>query len=290
MRKMTTLYIIGNGFDLWHDLPTSYSQFYEFAQSTLDELENYYSFDLHDHEPWHDFENALGAFCWEDFFDFHNEVDIQAEDFRPSFVYGLEDELTEQTDIHVSTVKETFIGWVNQIDVTRASEKITFPENAHFITFNYTSTLQLIYGIEDESVFHIHGRAETNDDLIFGHGENIVEIPEVDEDGESTRSMFSDAKSAARYPLHALKKPVDDVLEQNSSYFEELGDVTEVVIIGHSLNAIDLPYFRRIANGTEGARWKVCCYTDEERTEHAQALIGCGISQDQIEICKYDEL
>ena len=61
---MTNLYIIGNGFDLWHGLPTSYREFYEFAQDTLDELGNYYLFDLSVHEPWHDFENALAAFEW----------------------------------------------------------------------------------------------------------------------------------------------------------------------------------------------------------------------------------
>jgi len=56
---MNTLYVIGNGFDLWHGLPTSYRQFYEFAKDTLDELEEHYLFDPNDDVPWYDFENAL---------------------------------------------------------------------------------------------------------------------------------------------------------------------------------------------------------------------------------------
>jgi hypothetical protein len=39
---MTTLYIIGNGFDLWHGLPTGYGDFYEHAKEALDEMEAYY--------------------------------------------------------------------------------------------------------------------------------------------------------------------------------------------------------------------------------------------------------
>ncbi|CED57349.1 putative uncharacterized protein [Aliivibrio wodanis] len=139
---MKSLYIIGNGFDLWHDLPTSYAKFYEFAKNTLDELENYYSFDLQELEPWHDFENALGAFDANSFLEFHNEVDIMSDDFKQKQIFGLEDEITEQTDIHVSTVQETFIGWVNQIDVSQIKTKMQFPEDSHFLTFNYTSTLQ----------------------------------------------------------------------------------------------------------------------------------------------------
>lgn len=287
---MKTLYIIGNGFDLWHGLPTSCGEFYEFAKNTLDELENYYSFELHEHEPWHDFENALGAFSWENFFDFHNEVDIYAEDFRPKEIYGLEDELAEQTDIHVSTVKEAFVGWVNQIDVKLTQPQMKFIKDSQFITFNYTSTLQSVYKIEDDQVFHIHGRAEINDDLIFGHGENVVEPLELDDDGEITSSMFSDAEEVARYPLTALKKPVKGILKQNKSYFEQLSDVFEILIIGHSLNTIDQPYFRCVAHNAVNARWKVFCYTEEERDGHVLSLTNCGISQDKIEVCTYADL
>lgn len=287
---MSTLYVIGNGFDLWHDLPTSYRHFYEFAEGCLDELENYYSFDLHEYEPWHDFENALGDFCWENFFDYYNEIDVGAEDFRPSFVYGLEDEITEQTDIHVTTIKEAFLEWIAQIDIREANRKMLFPDDAQFINFNYTSTLQFTYGIDDSKVMHIHGRAEKNDDLIFGHGADIIEESEIDEDGESNRTMFSDAEGAAKYPLYALKKPVDEVLDKNGSYFNRLTGITEVIVIGHSLNNIDMPYFKKIVECAPGAQWKVCCYINEERTEHIQKLICCGIKLEHITVCAYDDL
>ena len=157
---MSILYVIGNGFDLWHGLPTKYQQFYEFAKDTLDEVGNYYSFDLSIPEPWHDFENALGDYCWEHFYDFHNEIDAEAEDFRPSYLYGLEDELTEQTGIHVDSIKNCFTEWVESIEVCGIDPKISFPENSYFINFNYTSTLQSVCGVEEDKILYIHGSVE----------------------------------------------------------------------------------------------------------------------------------
>jgi hypothetical protein len=288
---LNTLYILGNGFDLWHGLPTRYSDFYVFASTTLDELENYYSFDLHDHEPWHDFEKALGSFDSENFFDHYNEVDISSDHFRPKDLYGLEDELAEQTEIHVSTVKEEFINWVDQIDVSKAKhQKMIFSENSQFITFNYTSTLQSVYGIEDFRVFHIHGRAKANDELFFGHGENVTDPPDFDEHGESTFDMFSDSKRASRQTLYAFKKPVDYILEKNKSYFNQINNIDEVVIIGHSLSTIDQPYFRHIENCLVDARWKVYCYEKEDKKNHTQSLADCGVSKDRIEVIECADL
>lgn len=202
---MSKLYIIGNGFDLWHNLPTSYREFYEFAKDILDELEEYYLFDPDVDVPWYDFENTLGTFDADGFFDLHNEIDVQAEDFRPSFVYGLEDELAQETERHVAVIRDAFIDWVYQIDESQATKNMQFNDNAIFINFNYTSTLQVVYGIEDKNILHIHGCANKHHDLIFGHGKDIISIPEVDENGDSNRTMFSDAESAAAHPLHALK-------------------------------------------------------------------------------------
>lgn len=288
--KLKTLYIIGNGFDLWHGLPTSYCKFYEFAKDTLDELEEHYLFNPNGDIPWYDFENTLGAFDWKGFYDYHNEIDVQADDFRPSFVYGLEDALTQETDRHVSTVKESFIDWINQIDEAQATRKMQFNDNATFINFNYTSTLQVVYGIEDNDVLHIHGCAKKPHELIFGHGEEIIITPEIDENGDSNRTMFSDAESAAKYPLHAFKKPVNEIIESMSDYFEQLRDVAEIVVIGHSLNKIDLPYFGQIAKRAIDAQWKVSFYTEKEKSNNIQALICCGVRQEQMKLCSYEEL
>lgn len=287
---MATLYVIGNGFDLWHGLPTSYSEFNEFAQETLYELENYYLLKVAEGGPWCDFENSLGDFLWREFYDAHNHMDVGSEDFKPSLVYGLEDGLTEQADELVEAIRECFQAWVHEIDISSAQRTLDLAEDVRFLTFNYTSTLQYIYGIDEDMVLHIHGRAGTNEDLVFGHGETMEEEPELDENGDSNRTMFSDAEGAAKYPFYALQKPVNKILDAHQNFFDSLEDATEIIVIGHSLNKIDLPYFKKLADSAPGARWTICCYEADDEEVHINAMVECGISREFIQICDYSDL
>ncbi|MEO3877961.1 bacteriophage abortive infection AbiH family protein [Rheinheimera fenheensis] len=282
------LYIVGNGFDLWHELPTSYWDFSEFAYGLLSEIENYYALDFNHYNPWHDFENALGAFDPDAFFDSYNEIDVSADNFRPSFIYGLEDEITEQTNTHVDTIRKAFTDWVNHIDVSKAIAKLNFPEYSLFMSFNYTSTLQAVYGIDGNRILHIHGNSENLDELIFGHGEEIHESPAYDENGEPTGDMFSDARGNARYPLYALKKPVDEVLARHQDYFDKLHNIENVIVIGHSLNKIDHPYFRKINQVASNANWTVVYYPEEQESDFIQSLIDCGVNPERIRCYEYD--
>jgi hypothetical protein len=286
---MTTLYIIGNGFDLWHGLPTSYDLFYEYAKETLHELDSYFIDKSHS-GLWNDFENSLSTFNWRLFYEAHDNTDISAEDFRPSEAFSLEDDLTEQADNIVTAIKEHFHDWICGIDVLAAEKKMSFQSNDLFLTFNYTSTLQLVYGIDSDRVVHIHGRSDTFDELVFGHGATMEEVPELDENGDSNRTMFSDAEGAAKYPFHALQKPVNEVIARNSSFFLSLSGMATIIVIGHSLNEIDLPYFREVAKNAKNAKWVVCCYMPDDEDHHIQKLLECGIQKKMITACTYAEL
>ncbi|MFN3880103.1 MAG: bacteriophage abortive infection AbiH family protein [Nitrincola lacisaponensis] len=287
---MRKLYIIGNGFDLWHDLPTGYDQFCKFAKETLEEIENYYLLDATKEVPWHDFENSLADFNWSEFFDCHNHLNVDSENFRPSFTFGLEDDLREQADQIVEKIRDCFRDWVNGIDASVAERRLAIKEDSQYINFNYTSTLETIYGIDKNNVLHIHGRAEACDELIFGHGKTMLEEPELDVNGDSNSTMFSDAEGAAKYPFHALKKPVNEILERNKRFFNSLKNIDEILVIGHSLNNIDLPYFKKLAKCAQNTEWLVCCYNIEKKEDHVQKLVECGALRERIRVCEYSEL
>ncbi|MFA7347662.1 MAG: bacteriophage abortive infection AbiH family protein [Desulfurivibrionaceae bacterium] len=287
---MSTLHIVGNGFDLWHGLLTSYDRFYEFAKDTLDELESFYCIDTTPDGPWTDFENSLGRFDWRLFYDAHDHTDIAADNFRPSEAFCLEDDLTEQADAHVDAIKERFHAWIDAIDVSLASKKMSFAETDLFLTFNYTSTLQLVYGIDNGNIVHIHGRSDAYDELVFGHGATMREEPELDENGDSNRTMFSDAEGAAKYPFYALQKPVSEIVAKNSNFFHSLGSVSTIRVIGHSLNDIDLPYFDEVAKNAKGAKWVVCCRRPEDEDYYTQQLLKCGVHRGDITVCAYADL
>lgn len=287
---MSVLFIVGNGFDLWHRLPTSYKHFHEFSRGALEEIENFYDSGVGDATPWCDFENRLGTFNSEYFYETHNEIDPDAEDFRTSFVFGLADDLNEQADQIVETITDCFQDWISSIDISTANRRVALPYNAKYLNFNYTSTLESTYGIKECNVLHIHGRAGTSDDLVFGHGATIEEEPELDEAGESNRTIFSEAKCSSNYPIYALRKPVDEIIKKYNKFFESIEETSEIAVVGHSLNRIDLPYFRRVAEQARNSRWTVYLYEQTDSSRCLDALFECGVPRERVDFRTYKDL
>ncbi|NQV26653.1 MAG: bacteriophage abortive infection AbiH family protein [Rhodopirellula sp.] len=282
---MTVLYIIGNGFDRWHGLPTSYGQFYAHAKATLDEIERYFSLDEID-RPWHDFESSLGTYYWRELFEEYDYTDTTLESFKVSETYGLQDELHERADDLHRAIEQCFCEWVEQIDVTAASVQMAFEPESRFISFNYTPTLQSIYGIDDRSILHIHGKADSGS-VVFGHGVQIVEEPELDENGDSNRTMYTDAENAAKYPLFAFQKQTADVIQNYQDYLESLVGLSRIEVIGHSLAEVDLPYFREVARRNVGCNWIVYCYEESEIEHIKRQLKKCDVDVNMIVTRQY---
>ena len=287
---MEVLYVIGNGFDLWHKLPTKYTDFYKFTEGDLDELERYFHFEYNSDKPWSNFEEDLGKFDWKSFYDDHNHIDVTSDSFKPSMAFSLEDDLNEQSDILIEGIREKFKEWVESIQVEEAVAKFDFCKKGRFISFNYTSLLQNIYDIAADSILHIHGNVDSYDPLIFGHRESQEEEPELDENGDSNRTMFSDSESAAKHPFYAFQKPVNEILGDKQDYFESLCNVGTVVILGHSLNDVDIPYIRRIATEANGCKWIVSAYSKNDRIRHLSQLEKCGVKSGRVTLCSIDEM
>lgn len=118
----------------------------------------------------------------------------------------------------------------------------------------------------------------------------MEEESELDENGDSNRTMFSDAEGAAKYPFYALQKPVSETINANIKFFDSLEGFSTINVIGHSLNDIDLPYFEEIARSVKYAEWRVYCYRIEDHEHYLKQLIKCGVNCGSILIKTYDEL
>jgi len=112
---MTKLYIIGNGFDKYHKLPTGYDDFHKFIINNYTDIENifqeYFQLGANEDGLWSNFGSDLGTFRWKSFFDEKNNIDIQDEIFKPSFTYGLEADLKHETDKLVDEIRKAFENW-----------------------------------------------------------------------------------------------------------------------------------------------------------------------------------
>jgi len=111
----------------------------------------------------------------------------------------------------------------------------------YFFSFNYTQTLEHIYDISEDNICHIHGVSKgtknLNDsaleDLIFGHG---------------CESFDTDVTNIVSTAYNITKKPVNQCIEKNLSFFEKLGGIKNIYSYGFSFGDVDMPYMEKICH------------------------------------------
>ncbi len=290
--NIDTLYIIGNGFDLYHNLPTSYRDFHKYLVTSNTELENnleeYFNFRISKNYTWTNFEEDLGTFNWKAFFDDNFHVHPLDDDFKISSTYSVEDNLGELSDQLISDIRNAFSGWLETIELEFTTKKLKLPKGAFYINFNYTLTLEQVYKIQNQRVFNIHKNIESEPEtLVFGHNTVLKEIPELDEKGDSNRTLFTDSEGAAKRLQYHFIKPVEDIICENDKLFTSFFDVKNIFVLGHSLNQIDMPYFKKVFDQAQGAKWQVSFY--QNREHHLTALKQIGISYDSIRMFEFGE-
>lgn len=101
---MKHLYIIGNGFDLHHNIPSSYRNFHNWLEKhdieTFDKVGNI----LETNEPewWNEFESSLGKPLTVKLFAegvaFENQPDYASDDYRDRNLYVAEYEVERELD------------------------------------------------------------------------------------------------------------------------------------------------------------------------------------------------
>lgn len=269
---MSTLYIIGNGFDLHHGLPTNYSDFHQYVLQHYPDLQMEFDehFMMEDNEKglWRAFEADLSTFDWESFFNRYSHIDVTSDSFRPSEAFGLEDELLEEGEAIVESIKSAFCEWIASLEYPESlPDEVrlkVFPQNSKFITFNYTDTLERYYGLTAEAILYLHNKADDfGCELVFGHGlarESKPRPEDLDEEGNSNRTPFTDAEDAARSVFYLFQKDTDAVISEHGDFFEQLSAIQHIVVIGHSLGSVDWPYFKHLKGMLPSAFWQFSYY------------------------------
>ena len=275
---MTTLVIIGNGFDIQNGLPTSYGDFHEQYSSKLNDILEHFPNFYHDQE-WSYFEENLAVFNEDDFRE-SSVLEPSMDDMIESskYVYGYNDEVSEKVDELVDSVQISFSAWVRSIDVNKSSQFMEFPEGCKFITFNYTPTLQQIYLVYEKDVLHIHGKAKGH--IVFGHGSgngNQASSLPFDEN----EPWFEEANQSLASVTDRFYKPVSQILDNNRSELEGYDNIIKIIVIGHSINEIDTPYFNSMLEAYPEAIWENWNY-DEGIMETHDKLLNIGVPEDKL--------
>lgn len=272
---MATLHIIGNGFDLAHGLPTSYWHYYQFLLNNGEEwfvnmMENYFGHtpSLNNHRRqhnilWSDLERALGEYDVDGIFDFLHEGHEEDLDHMGQYVDAIDAELKYHFIDIKQQFQETFADWCRSIDVAQAHKKRIphLDPNGLFLTFNYSDTLERVYGIPN--VLHIHGRSSMqNDELIVGHNTPAV----LRRQYEAAFLDMPEIMSTIATTINGLLKDQQGIIQRHARFFNLLNQVDKVVVYGHSMALVDLPYFEAVQRNVQpNARWHFSYYAEDEK-------------------------
>ena len=290
------LYIIGNGFDIAHDIKCKYGDFKDYLG---DNHPNYYESISHGYAGsnylWKDFENELPS-CATHIEEWGLEMgnSMREEiDYDPMDDMGIGLWLDNQYKF-LNELPKYLRFWVQSIDINK-KPKFKIEKDALFLTFNYTATLEKIYSIERDNINHIHGFVENkNELLIIGHCDQDT-ISEALNKKLNAEEQFEDCAIStfdrvAQYCETTLKR-TNYIIEANSYFFNHLSHIDEIVIIGHSLNEVDMPYFRKVLQSVSpNAVWTACYHDDSDEQRFKNILINLGVDKEKVLVHKTEEL
>lgn len=279
----THLYLIGNGFDLHHNINSSYLAFrgwmYENNPDIMNDVENIYGYC--DKNWWSDFENQLASLDVIRFGEeiaFENQPDLMSEHCDRTW-NDAEIEVEQKLEALYSDIRACFHDWIMQLNRPDAVKMVKIDTNdSIFINFNYTKTLEDLYGISPSKILHIHGCIDCDEDFILGHCKSYEELaktnsvtlsePPENITSEELEQFYEDeankgqelheqlATDAAIRGVASQQKPVAKLMKKYSSFFESIKDVDHVHVYGLSLSEVDLPYLEYFASKFKDSHWE----------------------------------
>jgi len=305
------LNIIGNGFDLHHGIRSSYFNFKDYLEDNdsdvFEMIEKYLG---NTQNFWYSFEQNLAYLDEDSILDHASNylVSYGADDWSDANHHDYQYEIEQITKPLTSGLQKNFTQWVKQLEISHfKNQLLCFEENSIFLTFNYTSTLEKLYGIDETRILHIHGYvSKEKNELIFGHNyikpSNNIDLEKIkNELGEEAYYEYveklSDGDIRVTEGTEILNsyftetfKPTEVIITENKVFFEELSKISKITIIGHSLESVDMPYFEEIVNriNSSEVKWFVHYHKQEDVIKHTQILIKLGVKKDLIQNVKID--
>lgn len=307
----TKLYVIGNGFDLHHGIQSSYFNFKDFLEENDPDVYNVVDTYLGNVKDfWWDFEKNLALLDEDQILDHASNylVSYGADDWSEANHHDYQYEINRIIEPLTSGLKQNFVDWVLQIEIQhKKNQMLDLEKESLFFSFNYTSTLEKLYQIKNANIKHIHGKAINSDsDLILGHDykkpNNKPDLEKIRRElGEEVYNEFleelggEDVRVTEGYNIinsyfTDTYKPTSDIIKENKAFFTKMKNIDEVIILGHSLEDVDIPYLKKIFKSVDNskAKWTVSYHNEKQIPKHRQALENIGIKDKQINNVRMD--
>ena len=296
---MSKLFIIGNGFDLAHKLPTAYNPAFKKIAESIEQRSYFWDiYQSQEADIWADFENCLAH---PDF----NSLEEIFDGYAPDYFSDHESDrnaIITQVDLNGKLLEALHV-FADQAEcaIDKASSKPEywdyFSQNDLFVTFNYTHTLERLYNIPSCKVLHIHGEVGKNN-LILGFPEGkykaeeycydvrqkgrgpyrMVNIEEHIEDMLKDESMDYYTYEAYHLLIEKTKSFCKSPQTKELRAFLKETNVDGIIVIGHSC-AIDFPYFECLNQDYPLARWAFNPFDDNTKLNVEAMIKQLGIKR-----------
>ena len=142
-----------------------------------------------------------------------------------------------------------------------------FSENDLIINFNYSKTIEYLYGINN--VCHIHGESSCSNKPIMGHTNDSIKSSYVYEVEHCIDGIYYTEECAddAYYLVKEFYKDYNSILTDNDCILQKCVNYDSISIIGMSYSETDFPYLKTIKEKlTKDEIWTLYYYSDEDKS------------------------
>lgn len=298
--KIKNIFIIGNGFDLHHGVKTSFNDFKEYFKNN--HSSEFESFNLtaknmlnEKLDDWNKLENYIGELVHSEGDNIYKNIEEDYHDLNdfyksisPSYEY------LDMLKNNVTFLKKVFFDWINiknnEILTKDKFNNVSFNKEDYFIIFNYTNTLESLYGIDNNHILHIHGKS--GNDLILGHNEDFIKpfpktIITYDENYNEKRVRLKNdefntelIEKINKYEksLHSsFNKRSKRIISRNKKWFEHFKNINSLSFYGFGFGNQDALYINKIVDILEGRNNKnldinIYYYDEKDKKEKKEAI------------------
>lgn len=259
-----TLIIVGNGFDIAHGIKSTYGSFRDWLMEKNESgliglMDTFFS---NKRDVWNDVEKALGEYDEESILSFCRPDEEFDYDHSLSSSARIEDSSMAIFQPVLEQFKGEYDEWVELIKISGAKRILDLSPNCRYLTFNYTDTLETIYGIPQQNIVHIHGSRLKHDEYIIGHNHYRDSSDVWDKESIIFESQ------AMENIIESMNDFVKDYrrnIDKYSDFFSKLSEIKQVICYGHSMNKVDWPYFEEIISKVgKDVPWRISCYCKED--------------------------
>jgi hypothetical protein len=299
---LENLYIIGNGFDIYHGIPSRYSNFKEYLSQKDMTLHDLVEEFIPAEEDWSDLEAALASIDVDNVVEnaSHFLMSYAAEDWSDSYHHDYQYEINRIIEGLSVSLKKYFGEWIRQLEIPTMEGlsvrplALEFPITARYLNFNYTPSLTVIYSIPRNNILYIHGEAQNEGELVLGHAWNPADIPSLNDvdDPESMDTRVMEGNEIINSYFGQTFKNTERIISDNTGFFNGLAGLSKIIVLGHSLSSVDEAYFMEIVKNIniDTVQWIVTYYRDKEKNNHKAALRQLGVPESLMDFRKMTEI